>query len=139
MTRSAADPIPIDSVQVSVYDIPTDSPESDGTLSWDSTTFVLVTVGAGGRTGVGYTYAGPATATVVNSKLAGVLTGRDALLPAARWNEMQHAVRNLGAPGVVGCRRSTASHERATPSGSFIVRRELCVRFIGNRQDSVRQ
>ncbi len=101
MTRSATDPIPIESVQVSVYDIPTDNPESDGTLSWDSTTFVLVTIGAGGHTGVGYTYGGPAAATVVNSELAGVLTGRDALLPAARWNEMQHAVRNLGTPGVV--------------------------------------
>lgn len=101
MTRSATDPIPIESVQVSVYDIPTDSPESDGTLSWNSTTFILVTVGAGGHTGVGYTYGGPAAATVVNSELADVLSGRDALLPAARWNEMQHAVRNLGTPGVV--------------------------------------
>ena len=92
---------PIDSVEACAYTVPTDAPESDGTLAWDSTTLVLVTARAGGRVGVGYTYAGTAVVTVVRSTLAGVVAGRDALQPPARWAEMQHAIRNLGRPGVV--------------------------------------
>jgi L-alanine-DL-glutamate epimerase-like enolase superfamily enzyme len=37
----------------------------------------------------------------VSGKLAGVITGRDALSPAGSWAAMQHAVRNLGKPGLV--------------------------------------
>src|SRR5574337_237494 len=98
---SECTPIPVESVDVVAYTIPTDAPESDSTLAWDSTTLVLVTVHAGGNIGVGYTYAGTAVATVVQEKLAGVVTGADALQPPARWADMQHAVRNLGRPGVV--------------------------------------
>ncbi|MGA9309817.1 MAG: enolase C-terminal domain-like protein [Pseudonocardiaceae bacterium] len=101
MTTTATNPAPIARLDVSAYAIPTDAPESDGTLAWDSTTMVLVTAHAAGCTGTGYTYAGPAVATVVNSKLAGVVTGQDALTPTASWAAMQHAVRNLGKPGVV--------------------------------------
>ena len=43
----------------SAYVVPTDSPESDGTLEWDSTTLVLVESEGGGRQGLGYTYAAP--------------------------------------------------------------------------------
>jgi L-alanine-DL-glutamate epimerase-like enolase superfamily enzyme len=93
--------VSIEQVDVSAYTIPTDTPESDGTLAWDSTTLVLVQVRGGGRTGVGYTYAGPAAAAVVSGKLAGVVEGRDAHTPAASWAAMQHAVRNLGKPGLV--------------------------------------
>lgn len=91
----------IDSVDVSAYTVPTDAPESDGTFTWDSTTMILVTAHAGGKVGVGYTYAGTAVATVVQSTLADVVIGGDALQPPARWAEMLHAIRNLGRPGVV--------------------------------------
>lgn len=101
MTSCAGSTVPVESVEASAYTIPTDAPESDGTLTWDSTTFVLVTVHAGGKVGTGYTYADTSVVTVVKSKLAEVITGRDALQPPARWAEMAHAVRNLGKPGVV--------------------------------------
>ncbi|WP_114452174.1 enolase C-terminal domain-like protein [Halopolyspora algeriensis] len=101
MTSRATDAVPIEDLDVAAYEIPTDAPESDGTLTWDSTTLVLVRAHAAGRTGIGYTYAGPSAATVVHGKLAGVVTGRDALTPAESWQAMQHAVRNLGKPGVV--------------------------------------
>jgi L-alanine-DL-glutamate epimerase-like enolase superfamily enzyme len=101
MTSRADTAVPVESVQASAYTIPTDAPESDGTLAWDSTTFVLVTARAGGTVGTGYTYAGTPVVTVVQSKLAEVVAGADALQPPARWAEMQHAVRNLGKPGVV--------------------------------------
>lgn len=94
-------PVPVASVDVCSYSIPTDAPESDGTLAWDSTTLVLVQVNAGGRSGVGYTYGGSAIATVVQATLADVVVGGDALQPPARWAQMQHAARNLGKPGLV--------------------------------------
>ena len=100
MALQASVPIPIESVEASAYTIPTDAPESDGTLTWDSTTLVLVSVRAGGQIGTGYTYAGTPVVTVVRSKLADVLSGEDALQPPARWAQMQHAVRNLGKPGL---------------------------------------
>ena len=46
----------IESLAVSAYTVPTDAPEADGTLRWDSTTIVLVEVAAGGERGLGYTY-----------------------------------------------------------------------------------
>jgi hypothetical protein len=49
--------IPIEKIAVSVFRIPTDQPESDGTLEWNTTTLVLVEVSGGGEHGVGYTYA----------------------------------------------------------------------------------
>jgi hypothetical protein len=44
---------------VAAYTVPTDFPESDGTLEWDKTTLVLVNASAGDKVGIGYTYAGP--------------------------------------------------------------------------------
>ncbi|OBA78817.1 mandelate racemase [Mycobacterium sp. 1164966.3] len=101
MTLHAGEPVPIESVEASAYSIATDAPESDGTLAWDSTTLILVSVRAGGQVGTGYTYGGTSVVTVVDSKLADVVNGSDALQPPARWAQMQHAVRNLGKPGVV--------------------------------------
>lgn len=93
-------PAPIVHVGVSAYIIPTDAPESDGTLAWDSTTLVLVRINAGGASGIGYTYADSATAALINDKLAPSLHGRDALSINARWQEMVTAIRNLGRPGI---------------------------------------
>jgi hypothetical protein len=39
-------------MEVSVYTVPTDSPESDGTLDWDSTTLILVRAFAGDEVGL---------------------------------------------------------------------------------------
>ena len=50
----------IDHVETSVYTVPTDSPEADGTIVWDSTTMVLVRITSGTITGMGWTYGAPA-------------------------------------------------------------------------------
>ena len=94
-------PPAVDRLDAAAYTVPTDEPESDGTMAWDSTTLVLVTAHAGDATGIGWTYAGPAAAQVVTGKLADVVRGRDATTPAASWAAMHHAVRNLGRPGLV--------------------------------------
>ena len=66
MFTASADTVPVERIAASAYTVPTDQPESDGTLAWDSTTLVLVEVDAGGCRGIGYTYAGTAAAEVVN-------------------------------------------------------------------------
>ena len=92
--------VPIARIDVSAYTIPTDAPESDGTLEWHQTTLVLVLAGAGGTTGVGYSYANRATAVLVGDTLAGVVQGRDALDVTGAWDAMVAAIRNLGRPGI---------------------------------------
>ncbi|MGH8233427.1 MAG: enolase C-terminal domain-like protein [Rhodanobacteraceae bacterium] len=87
--------------RVSAYKIPTDATESDGTLKWDSTTLVLVEIDAGGKHGLGYSYADSATAVLIRDKLGEVLTEQpDALDTAGAWEAMVHAIRNLGRAGI---------------------------------------
>jgi L-alanine-DL-glutamate epimerase-like enolase superfamily enzyme len=91
--------VAIEEVEVRAYKVPTDAPEADGTLSWDSTTIVVVHVAAAGETGLGYTYADVSTASLIHGKLAGIVTGRDAMSPQASWAAMVAQTRNLGRPG----------------------------------------
>ncbi len=92
--------VPIEQVEVSAYTIPTDFPESDGTLAWDSTTLVLVEAAAGGERGLGFTYAGTSSARLIHDRLAEVVRERDALAVPGAWAAMVQAVRNLGRPGI---------------------------------------
>jgi L-alanine-DL-glutamate epimerase-like enolase superfamily enzyme len=96
----AAD-IVVESVEAGAYTIPTEQPEADGTLEWDSTTLLVVEAHADGKTGLGYSYTQEAAASVVTGKLADVVTGQDALRPGASWAAMWPAVRNYGQTGVV--------------------------------------
>lgn len=91
----------IDGIEVQAYTVPTDFPESDGTLEWNSTTLVLVQAHGGNKTGLGYTYADTATAALIRDLLAEVVMGKDAMSPAASWNAMVVRARNLGRPGIV--------------------------------------
>ena len=93
--------VPITSVEVSAYTIPTDSPESDGTLKWDKTTLVLAEVKAGGETGLGYSYADHSTATFIRTFLAEKITGQNAMSVQAAWQRMVHEARNLGQTSIV--------------------------------------
>jgi L-alanine-DL-glutamate epimerase-like enolase superfamily enzyme len=96
--------VPVTEVDASAYTIPTERPEGDGTLTWESTTWVLVRVGTGDPdlpTGVGWTYAPPAAACVVRDLLAPRVAGRSAVDVAASWESMVRAVRNAGRPGLV--------------------------------------
>src|SRR5436190_4689615 len=90
----------VESLEVLAYTIPTDEPESDGTLEWDSTTIVVVEVEGGGERGLGYTYGDVSVAAFVESQLRGIVEGADALAPASTWASMRAAMRNAGQPGV---------------------------------------
>lgn len=87
-------------VDVSAYTIPTESPESDGTLEWDSTTLVLVRIRAGGSEGLGYTYAHAATAYYIHKALVPLLIGKDPFDIPARRNDMVTQIRNQGEAAI---------------------------------------
>ncbi len=100
MREATKTDVSIERLEVSAYTVPTDSPESDGTLEWDSTTMVLIEASGGGERGLGYTYGDVSVGRFVESKLAGFVEGADAMRPPATWAAMQRAIRNAGRPGV---------------------------------------
>jgi hypothetical protein len=74
----------IENIVVSCYTIPTETPESDGTLSWTETTLILVEAQTGGETGIGYSYADVATGKLVESLLSHLVRGTNAFdIPGA--------------------------------------------------------
>ena len=100
--RPAAGAPAVTSVGVDAFEVPLGSPESDGTLTWDSTTLVVVDAcGPGARSGSGYTYAAPAAGLVVVDT-----AGRRGRRPRRRSTSarlrraMAVAVRNLGWSGI---------------------------------------
>jgi L-alanine-DL-glutamate epimerase-like enolase superfamily enzyme len=95
--------VTVEALDVSSYTLPTDAPESDGTLAWDSTTIVIVEARAGRASGLGWTYAPEAAAKVVEETLAAVVCGRSLDDLAAIWLAMGAQIRNAGRPGIAHC------------------------------------
>ncbi len=91
---------PIRGISAEAFRIPTDAPESDGTLEWHDTTVVVVHATGGDATGLGYTYSTAAAAVIVEQLLADVVRGLDAVDVEACYDAMVRAVRNLGRQGV---------------------------------------
>lgn len=96
-----ADPV-VTRVDTAVYTVPTDRASADGTLTWDSTTMVLVRVGGGGHQGLGWTYGPAACAAVIRDLLAEHVRGSSVLDVPATLESMVRAVRNAGRPGAIG-------------------------------------
>jgi L-alanine-DL-glutamate epimerase-like enolase superfamily enzyme len=92
--------VPIESVQAQAFTVPTDRPEADGTIAWDSTTLVVVEIAAGGKSGMGYTYSSACIVDLIGKTLAEKIKGKDALSPQAAFAAMERAVRNLGREGL---------------------------------------
>jgi L-alanine-DL-glutamate epimerase-like enolase superfamily enzyme len=90
----------LEALEVSARTIPTDEPESDGTLEWDSTTIVVVQAHAEGATGVGYTYTHDAAARLIEDKLAPLARRSDLDDLPALWEEVGRELRNIGRPGI---------------------------------------
>ncbi|AZP21358.1 mandelate racemase [Streptomyces aquilus] len=88
---------------VSVYTVPTDAPEADGTLAWETTTIVITEVTAGDATGTGWTYGPQAVGDFLREHLAPLVEGRSALDIPATHEAMCRSVRNAGRPGIAAC------------------------------------
>jgi len=94
---------PIAHLAAHAYRIPTDAPEADGTFAWNATTVVVVEIEAGGVKGLGYSFAGAASAQIVLHVLADAICGLDAFAIPKAWAAMVAAVRNIGWRGVSAC------------------------------------
>ena len=118
--RSGGVDVPVEAVEVSVFCVPTDRPESDGTLEWSSTTLVLVEISAGAEVGLGWTYGSAAAGLVVDELLAPLLDGRDALDVGGATRELRVALRNVGyaggrGGGGIGGRRGALGSQGEAP------------------------
>jgi len=91
----------IEQLEVSAYRVPTDFPESDGTLKWDSTTLVLVELSAGNTRGFGYTYSSQCCVELIREVLFPIIQGKSPMEVRLLWDSMVNVTRNLGRPGVV--------------------------------------
>ena len=88
-------------METSVFRIPTDRPEADGTFAWDSTTMVLVQlVAEDGTSGIGWSYASGAAAAVVQDVLRPAIAELDLADVGGAWSAMVAAVRNIGRQGI---------------------------------------
>lgn len=90
----------IEDLRVSAYNIPTDLPEADGTIEWNSTTLVLVESSGAGKKGTGYTYANVSAAHFILSVLKEKVLGKDLLDIPSVTQSLVAAVRNSGACGI---------------------------------------
>jgi L-alanine-DL-glutamate epimerase-like enolase superfamily enzyme len=99
-TTPIHDSVRIQQLQVSAYKIPTQTPEADGTLQWNSTTLVLVEILAAGKTGTGYTYANSAAANFIHDTLKDLVIDQNANDVEAITNSLIHQTRNNGNCGI---------------------------------------
>ena len=90
----------IKEVKVSAYKVPTDLPEADGTIEWDSTTMVLVEIEVGGKKGVRYTYAHEGAGLVIEKTLKQIVVGKDAMNIPGITSHCIRAIRNNGDCGI---------------------------------------
>ena len=94
-------PQAVEEISVSSYTIPTDAPEGDGTLSWDSTTVVLAQARSGDHVGTGWTYGPTACAELIDAELAPMVLGTDPMDIAGTVGTLRDRTRNVTRPGVV--------------------------------------
>jgi L-alanine-DL-glutamate epimerase-like enolase superfamily enzyme len=91
---------PVLTVSARAFTIPTDAHEADGTYAWNDTTLIVVQIEAGGCTGLGYTYAARATASLAGGPLADALRGQSVCDIPSCHRLMANAVRNMGRSGL---------------------------------------
>lgn len=99
-TSAVGEIVRIDSLRVTAFKIPTSTPESDGTLKWNATTLVLTELEAGGKTGIGFTYANEAAACVIQNTFTKIISGTDSMNIPAIHGMMMDKIRNDGNSGI---------------------------------------
>jgi L-alanine-DL-glutamate epimerase-like enolase superfamily enzyme len=89
----------VERLEADAFTVPTDAPEADGTIAWDSTTAVVVRAHADGVVGTGWTYGAAAVADLVRAELAPLVEGNSPLDVRSRWLDLAQALRNVGRRG----------------------------------------
>lgn len=91
---------PIRSGQISVYKVPTASPESDGTAEWNSTGVLVIELVAGSQTGLGFAYTDPSAGKIAEHLLQAQVKSKNAFDTAAIHAALDIETRNMGRPGI---------------------------------------
>lgn len=100
----------VERLDVSAYRIPTALPGGDATLTWNSTTLVLVKAAAAGEP---QAKPGPVRpAAVIEHELADLALGHDVFDVPAVNDRMSRALRNVGRPGIAAGAPSPPSTPR---------------------------
>jgi L-alanine-DL-glutamate epimerase-like enolase superfamily enzyme len=99
-TAAINDSIRIKQVHTAAFRIPTASPESDGTLTWNSTTLITTEIEAAGRRGIGYTYADSSAAYLIEHTLKNLLTGKNIFDIPSINRFLSQQIRNNGNCGI---------------------------------------
>ncbi|WP_263357260.1 enolase C-terminal domain-like protein [Acidicapsa ligni] len=81
------------------YTIPTDAPEADGTIAWNSTTIIVVELHAEDAIGLGYTYGHKSAATIARELIEKHCLGNDSFNTNAMFEAMRSSQRNYGSEG----------------------------------------
>jgi L-alanine-DL-glutamate epimerase-like enolase superfamily enzyme len=127
-------------VRVRAFNIPTERPERDGTLEWNSTTLVTVELTEDGVTGLGYTYADRATAHSIVDHSLPVLKKGKARDHHLLTEEIKKKSRNCGNAGVTSMALSAVdtafwdlrAHLLGIPIQDLLGRKRNCVPFYGS-------
>lgn len=86
--------------EVTAYKIPTDQPESDGTLKWNATTLIVVNLSTRNHSGLGYAYSSPAVCSLIREHLFPVVLHKAPNQGPMLFQNMVRETRNLGRPGI---------------------------------------
>src|SRR5215467_12139732 len=99
-TVAINDSIRIQQVHTAAFKIPTATPESDGTLTWNNTTLIITEIEAAGKTGIGYTYADSSAAYMIEHSLKSLVIGKNIFDIPSITNLLSRQIRNNGCCGV---------------------------------------
>jgi hypothetical protein len=92
--------VPIGKVRARAFTIPTDKPEADGTIAWNSTTLIVVEVAGGDVVGLAYTYAAASITALIESSSPRPSPG------LMRWIRRPPGAR-CSVPCAIGSRRTS--------------------------------
>jgi L-alanine-DL-glutamate epimerase-like enolase superfamily enzyme len=96
--------------RATVFKIPTETFEADGTFEWDSTTLLLVELCANGKWGLGYTYGHRCLAMLVEDLMKKCVAGQNAFDIPLIWENLLHQIRNNGEVGLTAMGISAIDH-----------------------------
>lgn len=126
---------PLEDLRILNFEIPTETPEEDGTFQWKSTTLVLVEVKSENTLGWGWTYANRATAELIRDHFQSSLVGKNVFDINDCWNLMNRSIRNLGRPGI--CSMAIAAVDNALWDLKAKLLKLSLVKLLGQSSESI--
>ncbi len=90
----------MDKIKIAAYEIPCNSPKSDGTLEWKTTILILIALQLENKTGLGFSYAHEASLDIIKKTFQPFLREACPATFPLIYQKMLSSVRNIGRSGV---------------------------------------